>query len=53
MVPRLTKEHLLMRSVAFSHSKELPCKFSVNVEECQEKLPTMYWLPKLHKNVKS
>ena len=27
----------------------LPVKFSVCVNEGQDKLPTMYWLPKLHK----
>ena len=27
----------------------MPYKFAVNVEERQDKLPTMYWLPKLHK----
>ena len=32
-----------------SHSNELPYKFAVNVKERQDKLPTMYWLPKLHK----
>ena len=28
---------------------ELPVKFSVCVNEGQDKLSTMYWLPKLHK----
>ena len=27
----------------------MPYKFAVNVKERQGKLPTMYWLPKLHK----
>ena len=31
------------------HSNELPYTFAVNVKERQNKLPTMYWLPKLHK----
>ena len=31
------------------HSNELPYTFAVNVKERQDKLPTMYWLPKLHK----
>ena len=35
--------------VVNSHSNELPNKFNVNVKERQDKLPTMYWLPKLHK----
>ena len=37
------------KSVVNSHSNDLPYKFTINVEECQDKLPTMYWLPKLHK----
>ena len=35
-------------ATADSHSNELPYKFAVNVKERQDKLPTMYWLPKLH-----
>ena len=35
--------------VVNSHSNELPYKFAVNVKERQDKLPTMYWLPKLQK----
>ena len=27
----------------------MPYKFVVNVKERQDKRPTMYWLPKLHK----
>ena len=37
------------KSVVNSHSNKLPYKFVVNVKERQDKLPTMYWLPKLHK----
>ena len=29
----------------------LALKFSVCVKERQERLPTMYWLPKLHKRL--
>ena len=36
-------------TVVNSHSNELPYKFAVNVKERQDKLPTMYQLPKLHK----
>ena len=32
-----------------SHSNDMPYKFAVNVKEHQDKRPTMYWLPKLHK----
>ena len=28
---------------------EIPKKFAVDVKERQDRLPTMYWLPKLHK----
>ena len=36
-------------SVVNVHLNDLPVKFSVCVNEGQDKLPTMYWLPKLHK----
>ena len=36
-------------SVVIAHLNDLPGKFSVCVNEGQDKLPTMYWLPKLHK----
>ena len=36
-------------SVVNAHLNELPVKFSVSVNEGQDKRPTMYWLPKLHK----
>ena len=35
--------------VVYSHSNEIPKKYAVDVKECQDRLPTMYWLPKLHK----
>ena len=37
------------KTVINSHSNDLPYKFAVNVKERQDKLPTIYWLPKLHK----
>ena len=37
------------KSVVNSHSNDIPYKFAVYVEERQGRLPTMYWLPKLHK----
>ena len=38
------------KSVVYSHSNEIPSnKFAVDVKERQDRLPTMYWLPKLHK----
>ena len=36
-------------SVVNAHLNDKPVKFSVCVNEGQDKLPTMYWLPKLHK----
>ena len=36
-------------SVVNAHLNDLPVKFSVCVNEGQDKLPTMYCLPKLHK----
>ena len=36
-------------SVVNAHLNDLPVKFSVCVNEGQDKFPTMYWLPKLHK----
>ena len=35
--------------VVNAHLNDLPVKFSVCVNEGPDKLPTMYWLPKLHK----
>ena len=37
------------KSVVYSHSNEIHNKFAVDVKERQNRLPTMYWLPKLHK----
>ena len=37
------------KSVVYSHSNEIPKKFAVDFKERQARLPTMYWLPKLHK----
>ena len=37
------------KSVVYSHSNEIPKKFAVDVKERQDRLPTMYWLTKLHK----
>ena len=35
--------------VVYSHSNEIPNKFAVDVKEHEDRLPTMYWLNKLHK----
>ena len=37
------------KPVVYSHSNEIPNKFDVDVKERQDRFPTMYWLPKLHK----
>ena len=37
------------KSVVYRHSNEIPNKFAVDVKERQDRLPTMYWLPKLNK----
>ena len=37
------------KSVVYSHSNAIPNKFAVYVKERQDRLPTMYWLSKLHK----
>ena len=37
------------KSVVNGHCNHLALKFSVCVKESQDRLPTMYWLPKLHK----
>ena len=37
------------KCVVYSHSNEIPNTFAVYVKEHQDRLPTMYWLPKLHK----
>ena len=37
------------KSVVNGHCNHLALKFSVCVKERQDRLPTMYWLPKLHK----
>ena len=38
------------KSVVYSHLNEIPKKFVVDVKERQDRLPTMYWLPELHKS---
>ena len=37
------------KSVVQSLSNEIPKKFAVDVKERQDRLSTMYWLPKLHR----
>ena len=37
------------RSVVNTHSIDITAKFAVSIKEKQNRLPTLYWLPKLHK----
>ena len=39
------------KSVVYSYSNEIPKTFAVDVKEHQDRLPTMYWLPKLNKRL--
>ena len=36
------------KSVVYSHSNDIPKTVTVDVKERQDRLPTTYWLPKLH-----
>ena len=40
------------KSVVYSHSNEIPYKFAIDVKERQDRLPVMYWLPKLQDRIK-
>ena len=37
------------RSIVNTHSIDITAKFEVSIKEKQDRLPTLYWLPKLHK----
>ena len=37
------------RSIVNTHSIDITAKFAVSIKVKQDKLPTLYWLPKLHK----
>ena len=37
------------RSIVNTHSIDITAKFAVIIKEKQDRLPTLYWLPKLHK----
>ena len=39
------------RSIVNTHSIDITAKFAVIVKEKQDRLPTLYWLPKLHKRL--
>ena len=40
---------LSLNMLDYFYLNDLPVKFSVCVNEGQDKLPTIYWLPKIHK----
>ena len=37
------------RSIVNTHSIDITAKFAMSIKEKQDRLPTLYWLPKLHK----
>ena len=37
------------RSIVNTHFVDITAKFAVSIKEKQDRLPTLYWLPKLHK----
>ena len=37
------------KSVVYSHLNAIPNKYAVDVKERKDRLPMIYWLPKLHK----
>ena len=37
------------RSIVNAHSIDITATFAVSIKEKQDRLPTLYWLPKLHK----
>ena len=37
------------RSIVNTHSTDITAKFAVSIKEKQDRLPTLYWLPTLHK----
>ena len=43
------KVPLNMCKIVNTHSIDITAKFAVSIKEKQDRLPTLYWLPKLHK----
>ena len=37
------------KSIVNTHSIDITAKFALSIKEKQDRLPTLYWLPKLHK----
>ena len=47
--PKSFSSHCLLTKTKKTKQLLKPNKFAVDVKERQDRLPTMYWLPKLHK----
>ena len=43
------RKYVLVPADKAANNVVVVCKFSACVNEGQDKIPTMYWLPKLHK----
>ena len=44
-----TYERISSDIIVNTHSIDITAKFAVSIKEKQDRLPTLYWLPKLHK----
>ena len=44
------QHYLSERVIVDGHSRHTALNFGFKAEESQDKVPTLYWLPKLHKN---
>ena len=49
VVPKHMNGFRLTRDLYYTHSIDITAKFAVSVKEKEDRLPTLYWLPKLHK----
>ena len=45
-----TESQLNIKSIVDGHGCHTALHFGVKAKENQDKIPTLYWLPKLHKN---
>ena len=50
LMPIKCRPSLSERGVVDVHGCHIALHFGVKAKEKQEKVPTLYWLPKLHKN---
>ena len=49
VVPKHERISTDERSIVNTHSIDITAKFAVSIKEKQDRLPTLYWLSKLHK----